>query len=91
MRMRRFLRALPVEKENLLLLVPDRRFEEAFRDKMSAIKYKRRYDRARELHERRSEDVERKLMLMEDKFVETPQDELASSFPTSSTSIPFRC
>ncbi|EKG05772.1 hypothetical protein TCSYLVIO_003150 [Trypanosoma cruzi] len=79
MRMRRFLRALPVEKENLLLLVPDRRFEEAFRDKMSAIKYKRRYDRARELHERRSEDVERKLMLMEDKFVETPQDELASS------------
>ncbi|RNF12742.1 hypothetical protein TraAM80_00094 [Trypanosoma rangeli] len=70
MRLRRLVRAMPRLKEELLLLVPDRRFEEAFRDKMCSIKYKRCYHRARELYEQRSERVERNQMAMEDSFVE---------------------
>ncbi|KEG13027.1 hypothetical protein DQ04_01251000 [Trypanosoma grayi] len=68
MRLRRFLRSMPMNKERALTLVPDRRFEEAFRDKMSAIHYKRRYERARQLYQQRSEMAEGKQMAMEDTY-----------------------
>ncbi|KPA83082.1 hypothetical protein ABB37_02796 [Leptomonas pyrrhocoris] len=48
------------------LLVPDRRFEEAFRDKMNSIVYKRRYQRASALHQAASEQLEAFMMGQQD-------------------------
>ncbi|RNF18148.1 uncharacterized protein Tco025E_04606 [Trypanosoma conorhini] len=87
MHLRRYLRAMPRDQEELLLLVPDRRFEEAFRDKMCAIKYKRLYNRARELHEQGSERMERSRMAMEDNFLEKPTlEDLAASLGSTQLS-----
>jgi hypothetical protein len=49
-----------------LPLVPDRRFEEAFRDKMSSIVYKRRFRRASALHQAAREQLESLLMEQQD-------------------------
>ncbi|GET90688.1 hypothetical protein, conserved [Leishmania tarentolae] len=78
MRLRRLLRALPDNVLRSLdprtptdsaaadvaqTLVPDRRFEEAFRDKMNSIVYKRRYHQASSMHQAAREQAE--LMMME--------------------------
>ncbi|ESL09700.1 hypothetical protein TRSC58_02576 [Trypanosoma rangeli SC58] len=90
MRLRRLVRSMPGPKEELLLLVPDRRFEEAFRDKMCAIKYKRCYHRARELHERRSELAEGNQMAMEDNFMERlPLEDLTASLGGTQFGLSF--
>lgn len=58
-------------------LVPDRRFEEAFRDKMNSIVYKRRYRRAAGMHRAAQEQLEALLMEQHD-----PQNTLARwAFP----------
>ncbi|KAK7200006.1 hypothetical protein NESM_000049900 [Novymonas esmeraldas] len=77
MRLRRILRALP---GNVLAsaggaggaagfvqaLAPDRRFEEAFRDKMNSIVYKRRYHQASAMHQATSERLEAVMMEQHD-------------------------
>lgn len=78
MRLRRVLRALPANvlrslgphhpadsaaADLVLTLAPDRRFEEAFRDKMNSIVYKRRYRQASAMHQAAREQVE--VMMME--------------------------
>ncbi|KPI88697.1 hypothetical protein ABL78_2157 [Leptomonas seymouri] len=47
-------------------LVPDRRFEEAFKDKMNSIVYKRRYRQASVLHQAANEQLEAILMEQQD-------------------------
>ncbi|KAG5498596.1 hypothetical protein JKF63_02882 [Porcisia hertigi] len=83
MRLRRFLRALPHNflvpqssqqptdgalVEALQTLVPDRRFEEAFRDKMNSIAYKRRYRQTKAMHQAASEQLEVLMMEQQDLF-----------------------
>ncbi|KAH9579914.1 hypothetical protein LSM04_004237 [Trypanosoma melophagium] len=66
MRLRRCIRAVPFTPAEARAIVPDRRFEEAFRDKMDAIRFRRRYQRAKQLHQRRAESAERERMQAED-------------------------
>ncbi|CAD2218220.1 hypothetical protein AGDE_09275 [Angomonas deanei] len=51
---------------DVLGLVPDRKFEEAFKDKMDVLLYKRRYERAKKCYERFSQQVEASCMEAED-------------------------
>lgn len=76
MRLRRFIRSLPSDllpdksefapEDGVASIVPDRRFEEAFKDKMSRIVYKRRYRKASDLHRKVSEQLETLQMEQED-------------------------
>ncbi|XQJ28939.1 hypothetical protein NXY56_004973 [Leishmania guyanensis] len=81
MRLRRVLRALPdnvlkslsphypaddAAAEVVQTLAPDRRFEEAFRDKMNSIVYKRRYHQASAMHQAASEQIEMMMMEQQD-------------------------
>ncbi|KAG5496548.1 hypothetical protein JIQ42_03377 [Leishmania sp. Namibia] len=81
MRLRRVLRALPADvlrstspspstggalTDAVQTLVPDRRFEEAFRDKKNSIVYKRRYRRASAMHQAARELVETLMMEQQD-------------------------
>ncbi|CAC9512552.1 conserved hypothetical protein [Leishmania infantum JPCM5] len=81
MRLRRVLRALPdnvlrslsprhpadgAAADLVLTLAPDRRFEEAFRDKMNSIAYKRRYHQASAMHQAAREQVEMMMMEQQD-------------------------
>ncbi|KAG5472307.1 hypothetical protein LSCM1_03706 [Leishmania martiniquensis] len=81
MRLRRVLRALPADvlrslnpspftggawTEVVQALVPDRRFEVAFRDKMNSIVYKRRYRQASAMHQAASEHLETLMMEQQD-------------------------
>lgn len=61
-----------------LALVPDRRFEEAFKDKMNSIVYKRRYRRASALHQAASEQLEALRMEQQDPQVVGAQWSFAS-------------
>ncbi|ORC90986.1 uncharacterized protein TM35_000074100 [Trypanosoma theileri] len=82
MRLRRYVRAAPFTPADARAIVPDRRFEEAFRDKMDAIRYKRRYQRAKLLHQQRAEAAERERMEAEDDADDTSNGLNASSTVT---------